>query len=51
MEAQIAADQRSAALETYFECRQFLNEDLGIDPSLRLVELYRSIIETEDALF
>ncbi|WP_165061490.1 BTAD domain-containing putative transcriptional regulator [Adlercreutzia sp. ZJ154] len=48
MEAQIAADQRSAALETYFECRQFLSEELGIDPSSRLVGLYRSIIETED---
>lgn len=49
MEAQIASDQRSAALETYFECRKFLREGLGIDPSARLVGLYRSIIETEDA--
>lgn len=50
MEAQIAADQRSAALETYFECRRFLNEQLGIDPSKRLVGLYRSIIEEEEIL-
>lgn len=50
MESQIAADQRSAALATYFECRRFLNEELGIDPSVRLVDLYRSIIETEARL-
>lgn len=48
MEAQMASDQRSAALGTYFECRKFLSEDLGIDPSAHLVSLYRSIIETED---
>lgn len=46
MEAQIAANQRGAALETYFACRRFLNEELGIDPSMKVVELYRSIIET-----
>ena len=49
LEAQMASDQRSAALGTYFECRRFLSEDLGIDPSSHLVGLYRSIIETEDA--
>lgn len=50
MEAQIAANQRGAALETYFACRKFLSEELGIDPSVRVVELYRSIIETEEVL-
>lgn len=50
MEAQIAANQRGPALDTYFRCRRFLAEDLGIDPSPRLVELYRSIIEYEEAL-
>ena len=50
MEAQIAADQRGPALETYFQCRRFLAEDLGIDPSPKLVGLYRSIIEYEEAL-
>lgn len=48
MEAQIASSQRGAALDTYFECRRFLSEQLGIDPSKRVVELYRSIIETEE---
>ncbi len=50
MEAQIAANQRGPALETYFQCRRFLAEDLGIDPSPKLVSLYRSIIEYEEAL-
>lgn len=50
MRAQIAAGQRTAALETYFSCRRFLTNELGIDPSLTIVELYHSIIETEELL-
>lgn len=50
MEAQIAANQRGPALETYFKCRKFLSDGLGIDPSPRLVELYRSIIEYEETI-
>lgn len=50
MRAQIAAGQRTSALETYFECRRFLTTELGIDPSLATMELYRSIIETEEPL-
>lgn len=48
MDAQIACDQRGEALDTYFSCVRFLNEGLGIDPSRRLVEKYRSIIESEE---
>lgn len=48
MEAQIASSQRGAAIDTYFECRRFLGEHLGIDPSRRVVELYRSVIEAEE---
>lgn len=48
MEAQIACNQRGAALDTYFECRRHLSEQLGIDPSRRIVELYRSVIESEE---
>ena len=47
MQAQLAAGQRTAALETYFSCRRFLADDLGIDPSMETMRLYRSIIETE----
>lgn len=47
MQAQLSAGQRTAALETYFSCRRFLADDLGIDPSMETMRLYRSIIETE----
>lgn len=50
MEAQIGANQRGPALDTYFKCRKFLSDGLGIDPSPKLVELYRSIIECEEDL-
>lgn len=50
MEAQMAGGQRTAALETYFLCRRYLAEELGIDPTPRVVQLYRDIIETEEAV-
>lgn len=50
MRAQVAAGQRTAALETYFSCRRFLADELGIDPSLETVGLYRDVIETEAIL-
>ncbi|MEG0417151.1 AfsR/SARP family transcriptional regulator [Gordonibacter sp.] len=50
MRAQIAAGQRTAALETYFSCRRVLTSELGIDPSLGIMALYRSIIETEEPM-
>ena len=43
-------DQRPEALEAYFTCRRCLSEELGIDPSERLMALYRSIIESEQPL-
>ncbi len=50
MEAQMGAGQRSAALETYFACRRYLVNELGIDPSIETTRLYRSIIESEETL-
>ncbi len=50
MRAQIAALQRTAALRTYFNCRKMLAEGLGIDPAREIVQLYQSIIETEEEL-
>ncbi len=47
MRAQIAAGQRPSAVETYFSCRSYLAEELGLDPSGEIVALYRSIIEEE----
>lgn len=48
MESQLRSDQRGAALETYFDCRRHLSDQLGIDPSPRIMEVYRSIIESEE---
>lgn len=50
MAAQMANGQRTAAMETYFACRRFLAEELGIDPSPRTVALYRELIEEETDL-
>ncbi|WP_165045203.1 BTAD domain-containing putative transcriptional regulator [Adlercreutzia sp. ZJ138] len=50
MEAQLAAGQRTAALDTYFECRRVLINEMGIDPSPETVRMYRLIIEAEDDL-
>lgn len=50
MRAQVAAGQRTAALDTYFSCRRFLADELGIDPSLETMALYREVIETEEVL-
>ena len=50
MEAQLGAGQRTAALETYFSCRRFLADELGIDPSMDTMRLYRGIIDSEEIL-
>ena len=50
MAAQIALGQRASALETYFSCRRYLADELGIDPAQEIVSLYRSIIEEEAVL-
>lgn len=45
---QIAASQRSAAIETYFACRTRLVEDLGIDPSKETTRLYEQVLCMEE---
>lgn len=50
MRAQIEAGQRATALETYFTCRKFLTEELGIDPSVKTVMLYERIIQEDPTL-
>ena len=40
MQAQLAAGQRSAVIETYEECRRYLREELGVVPSDATVDLY-----------
>lgn len=50
MQAQIASGQRTAALDTFFACKRYLSDELGIDPSPRTLMLYGSIIEEEPGL-
>ncbi|MBP5313690.1 MAG: hypothetical protein J6Y65_02060 [Eggerthellaceae bacterium] len=47
MLAQEAAGQRSEAIETYQECKHFLNEELGIDPSVEISSIYNRVIDAE----
>lgn len=47
MRAQTAAGQRSSAMETFFQCRRYLNESLGIDPSQRTSALYQRLLDDE----
>lgn len=48
MRAQIAAGQRKPAMDTYFACRRYLADNLGINPSLETINLYNSIILSEE---
>lgn len=44
MEAQLKSGQRTPALETYFACKKFLDDELGIEPSKKTNELYKKIV-------
>ena len=44
MKAQIKAGQRTPAIETYFACKKFLDEELGIEPSKTMFNLYSGVI-------
>ena len=48
LRSQIAAGQRSAAIETYLQCRSRLSEDLGLDPSAETRALYEQILTMEE---
>jgi DNA-binding SARP family transcriptional activator len=44
MAMQDRAGQRTSALKTYFDCRRFLSEELGILPSHKTTALYQELI-------
>jgi len=44
MDAQLNAGQRTSAIETYFACKDFLFEELGILPSVKTTALYQDLI-------
>ena len=48
LRCQIAAGQRSSAIDTYFQCRDNLSEELGLDPSTDTRALYDQILAMED---
>ncbi len=50
MRAQIAGGQRCSAIKTYFRCKGFLREDLGLDPNSEMEQHYRSLIEVDPSL-
>ena len=44
MRAQMLSDQRSQAMETFLACRRFMAEELGLDPSERMMRLHRDLV-------
>ena len=48
LRCQISAGQRSSAIDTYFQCRDNLAEELGLDPSVETRALYDQILAMED---
>lgn len=44
MTMQDRAGQRTSALRTYFDCKRFLSDDLGILPSQKTTALYQELI-------
>ena len=50
MKAQIAAGQRCSAIRTYFQCKEFLREELGLDPSPETQTLYEQLIVSDPSL-
>lgn len=49
MRAQMLAGQRSLAMETFVACRDFMAEELGMDPSERIARLHRELISAMHA--
>lgn len=45
MKAQLKAGQRTPAIETYFACKKFLDEELGIEPSRQITDLYSRVVK------
>ena len=44
MAMQDKAGQRTSALKTYFDCKRFLSEELGILPSQKTIALYQELV-------
>lgn len=44
----ILAGQRSAAIDTFLQCRSNLGDELGLDPSTETMKLYQEILAMEE---
>jgi DNA-binding SARP family transcriptional activator len=44
MDTQLEAGQRTSAMQTYFSCKQYLADELGILPSKRTTALYQDLL-------
>lgn len=44
----ILAGQRSAAIDTFIQCRSNLGEELGLDPSGETMKLYQEVLSMEE---
>lgn len=49
MRAQMQTGQRTPAMETYLACKNRLSEELGVDPSERMDELYWKLLGGSDS--
>ena len=47
MRAQIACNQRTAAMATFLRCRSVLADELGVDPAPEASRLYESLLDWE----
>lgn len=50
MRAQMASNQRGSALDTFHRCREYLSDELGLDPSYETMELYNDLLMMDATL-
>lgn len=50
MKAQMLAGQRTPAIETYLACKAYLENELGIKPSIQIDDLYKKVV-SESLMF
>lgn len=48
--AQMANGQRCTAIRTFFQCKEYLRDELGLDPSVETKELYEQLISIDPSL-
>lgn len=46
MKCQMAAGQRTPAMDTYYACKRYLDDKLGLEPSKRLNLMYKNLVSS-----